>query len=363
MHCAPGHGIGRCRRTDAAMRPLLDTRLIDPSGKEPGLLADLREQRRALLFDLPDLAALPPRILLRVSHVFVTHTHMDHFAGFDQLLACGLGRQRRVVLWGGPGFVDQVEHKLRAYSWNVVHRYAVPLVFDVREVSPAGAGRRAEFSSRASFARTDRPGWQARGDTLLDTPDLRVRACFVDHEMPVLAFALEEKPRVRVAPDRLRALGLTTGPWLRELKRARRSGAPPATPITLRWRDRAGTHATERTLAELAPVVLDVVPGRRIGYVTDLRHSAANADALARLLSDADLLYIESVFLDADRAHALRKNHLTAAQAGALARRLRARAIVPFHFSPRYEGRSAELVQQARAAWGGSVDGFALGYT
>ena len=25
--------------------------------------------------------ALPPRKLLRISHVFVSHTHMDHFAG------------------------------------------------------------------------------------------------------------------------------------------------------------------------------------------------------------------------------------------------------------------------------------------
>ena len=104
------------------MRPLFEATLLNDVFGDPGLYVDLRDARRALLFDFGDLARLPPRKLLRLSHVFVSHTHMDHFAGFDHLLALGLGRMPRLVLWGGPGFVDQVEHKLRAYTWNVVHR-------------------------------------------------------------------------------------------------------------------------------------------------------------------------------------------------------------------------------------------------
>ena len=335
------------------MRALLEPRLIDPAAGEPGLVVDLRDERRALLFDLAELSRLAPRVLLRVSHAFVTHTHMDHFAGFDHLLAVGLGRLPRLVLWGGPEFVAQVEHKLRAYTWNVVHRYEVPLVIEALQLAPDGRGRRARFDSRHGFARSDEALFDVAGDVLHDEATFRVRARFVDHEMPVLAFALEEKARVRVAPDRLAAMGVTSGPWLRELKHAVLSGAPGDTPIDLRWRDRAGAHAMTRRVDELMPLVLDVVAGRRIGYVTDLRYSEANVAQLARLLDGVDLLYIESVFLDADRDHALRKNHLTARQAGTIARRLGARAVVPFHFSPRYEGRTEELVQELRAAWRG----------
>ncbi len=70
-------------------------------------------------------------------------------------------------------------------------------------------------------------------------------------------------------------------------------------------------------------------------------------------LSGVDQLFIESVFLDADLAHAQRKNHLTARQAGQIAHEVGARAVVPFHFSPRYGGRAAEIAAEVRAAWSG----------
>jgi len=338
------------------MRTTLEPRLVDPSGLEPGLIVDVRDQRRALLFDLGDIAHLAPRLLLRVSHAFVSHTHMDHFAGFDHLLALGLGRVRRLVLWGGPGFTDQVEHKLRAYTWNVVHRYEVPIVIEAHALAPDGTRTQARFDSTERFARTDLAGEAAAPlgtDVLLDEPLFRVRGAFVDHEMPVLAFAIEETAQVRVAADRIAARGLATGPWLRTLKDAVLAGADDDTPIDVAWRDRDGAHAERHSVGALRPLVLDTVPGRRIGYVTDLRFTERNLEQLAGLLGDVDLLYIESVFLDADRDHALRKNHLTARQAGTIARRLAAKRVVPFHFSPRYRGSEGLLRAEVEAAWQG----------
>lgn len=52
--------------------------------------------------------------------------------------------------------------------------------------------------------------------------------------------------------------------------------------------------------------MLEVVAGQRIGYATDLRYTFANEDVLAQLMPDVDHLFIESVFLDADREQALR---------------------------------------------------------
>jgi len=335
------------------MASLFDHRLVNDAFGDPALYVALREQRRALLFDIGDIAALRPRELMRLSHVFVTHTHMDHFAGFDHLLAVVLGRKPRLAFFGGPGFAAQVEHKLRAYTWNVVHRYELELLIAACELGADGQARWTRFSSRREFAREDGERFAIAGDVLHEEPLFRVRARFVDHGIPCLAFALEEKARIHVTAQRLATLGLTSGPWLRELKRAVLAGAAGDTPIHVQWRDARGEHETTRRVDELRPLVLEVIPGRRIGYVTDLRYGEANIAALSLLLADVDELFIESVFLDEDRAHAERKNHLTARQAGDIARRVRARAIVPMHHSPRYEGRAAELVAQARAAWGG----------
>jgi ribonuclease Z len=164
------------------MRLLCEPRLVNDACGDPGLYGDFRDERRALLFDLGDITVLPPRMLMRLSHVFVTHAHMDHFSGFDHLLRVVLGRKVAVVLSGGPDFIAQVEHKLRAYTWNVVHRYEVELVLEVREIGTDGRGRRASFSSRRRFEREPGAPFDVADDVLHDEATFRVRGRFVDHE-------------------------------------------------------------------------------------------------------------------------------------------------------------------------------------
>src|SRR4029453_4437093 len=336
------------------MRALFEPRLVNDAFGDPGLYVDFRDERRALLFDLGDITCLPPRKLMRLTHVFVTHAHMDHFSGFDHLLRVVVGRKEGVVLLGGPDFIEQVEHKLRAYTWNVVHRYEVNLVIDVREIGTDSRVQRALFSSRTQFAREPCASIELQDDVLYDETTFRARGRFVDHDIPCLAYAIEEKAHLRIDKDRLIALGLGPGAWLRELKHAVLTGAPGETPIELQWRDRHGEHVVTREMGQLIDVVFDLVPGQRIGYVTDLRYTEPNTEALSQLLANVDLLFIESVFLEEDAAHGARKNHLTAHQAGQIARRVNAKTVVPFHFSPRYEGRSAELIAEFQAAWSGS---------
>ncbi|MBK6336990.1 MAG: ribonuclease Z [Betaproteobacteria bacterium] len=340
------------------MHCLFDSSLVNDSFGDPGLYVDFRDQRRALLFDLGDVSGLPPRRLLRLSHVFVTHAHMDHFAGFDHLLRVVLGRKAQIVLVGGPGFVAQVEHKLRAYTWNVVHRYEVPLLIEARELGVDGGGACARFSSRSGFEREpDAPLTiaAAAGDVLHDEPAFRVRARFVDHGTPCLAYAIEEKLRVGIDKDRLLAQGLAAGAWLGRLKHALLTGQSDDTLLDVQWRDRQGEHATRRALGDLRSLVVDIAPGQKLGYVTDLRYTEENVEALVQLLAGVDQLYIESVFLDADAQHGARKHHLTARQAGRIARRIGARMVVPFHFSPRYQGRAQALVDELQAAWAGPL--------
>ena len=75
------------------MRTLFHPTLLHPPTGDPGVWIDLPDEGRAVLLDLPSIAHVPSRKLLRLSHVVVTHTHMDHFVGFDQLLRVALRRE------------------------------------------------------------------------------------------------------------------------------------------------------------------------------------------------------------------------------------------------------------------------------
>ncbi len=337
------------------MRPIFQPRLVNGPFGDPALFVDILFERRALLFDLGDIAALPPRKLLRTSHVFVSHTHMDHFVGFDRLLRTCLGRERPLSLYGPDGFIDRVEHKLAAFTWNLVERYAVDLGFSVHEVTQAGVLRRATFSSRERFVRRDLAAVPLGNGPLFAEPAFDVRCTVLDHDTPCLAFAVQEAMHVNVWRNRLADLGVEAGPWLREAKRAVLAGAPDDTRILACRAGTNGAKVHEIALGALRSSALQVVPGQKIAYVTDAAYHADNVARIAALAAGADLLFIECTFLEADAADAARKCHLTAGQAGRIARAAGASVLVPFHFSPRYSGREAELRSEAQAAFGGIV--------
>ncbi len=314
------------------------------------MLVEFLFERRALLLDLGDNAALAPRSLLRVSHAFVSHAHMDHFGGFDRLLRLCLGRPKALHLFGPAGFADRVAGKFAAYTWNLVPGYANDFTVTVTEVHDGGRARRARFRTRTGFAREDAGECALADGVLLAEEGLRVRAAVLDHGTPCLAFAVEEPAHVNVWKARLEAMGLTTGPWLRDLKRRVLRGEPDDTPVAAACPGRGDGERTV-TLGELRARALSVVPGQRVAYVVDAGFTPANAERVVALARGADTLFIEAPFLDADAALAAQRNHLTAGQAGRLAAAAGAKRIVPFHFSPRYAGRAAELAQEAENAF------------
>jgi ribonuclease Z len=325
--------------------------LINGAFGDPGLLVDFKFERRALLFDLGDLGRVPTRKLLRISDVFVSHTHMDHFVGLDRLLRVALGRAANIRLFGPPHFIEQLEHKLSAYTWNLVEGYAVDFILTAHEILPDWSVRAARFQSRKRFAREALTEQTASDGLLLSEPQFRVRAQFLDHKTPCLAFAFEECVHVNIWKNGLAELGIPTGPWLKELKAALLAGANDELPITARWRDRQGSHERVLPLGELRARAVRLTRGQKVCYVTDAAYTQQNSQRIRALAANADLLFIEAAFLDQDAGIAQSRCHLTARQAGTLGREAGVSAIVPFHFSPRYEGRSAELHAEVEAAF------------
>ncbi|HEY9421810.1 MAG TPA: MBL fold metallo-hydrolase [Thermoanaerobaculia bacterium] len=335
------------------MKPLLHPRLVNDPFGDPGLYVDFLFERRAMLFDLGDLSPLSPRQLLKVSHAFVSHTHMDHFAGFDALLRILLGRDKVLHLYGPPGFIDRVEHKLAAYTWNLVANYESDFVVRVTEVDLEGGSSSAELRSSAGFRRVPL-GLKSSGDgVLLDEDTFQIRAAVLDHQIPCLAFALEEKFHVNVWKSGLEELGLPTGPWLRDLKSAVARGEPDEMPVPVSWREDGSVRQRVVSLGELRDKVLRIVPGQKLAYVTDAGYTPENAEAIVELARGADTLFIETAFTHEEERRAAEKYHLTARQAGWLARAAGVKRLIPFHFSPKHSEEEERLVREALEAFEG----------
>ena len=338
------------------MRPTFHPDLVNGSAGDPVLFVDCLFEQRALLFDLGDIRALPPRKLLRISDVFVSHAHMDHFIGFDWLLRILLGREKDLQLFGPPGFLDQVENKLRAYTWNLVHNYLNNFTLHVSEMDGRGAGHRASFRCLTAFRREDETAVNCPENVLLDEPMLQVRCRLLDHGgIPCLAYALQEQAHVNVWKNRLQQLGLPVGAWLRDLKQAVLRNEPEQRQIRVTWREDEVEQQRDVTLAEMK-TVLRIVPGQKIAYVTDVAWHQDNVANIVELAQRADLLFIEATFMERDAEHGRRKFHLTARQAGKIARSANVGCVIPLHFSPRYAGADrASLRAEVAAEFGGKV--------
>ena len=339
------------------MRPDILPRLVNGAQGDPALYAPFKYERRALLFDLGDLYPLSPRSLLKVSHAFVSHTHVDHFVGFDQILRLHLGREKSLVLYGPPGFVSNVEGKLRGYSWNLVKNYPYDFRLEVYELGPE-LPEAAGFACRDAFARRSIQPLPSLSDgaVILDETGLQVRAALLEHDIPCLAYSLQEKQHINVDKVRLESLGLRVGPWIRHLKESIRRGDPEDTAIPVPSGPQ--THELTRTipLGILQKDVLRMSRGQKIGYVTDADFTDANVRKIVELICGADILFCEAAFSERDRARAKQRRHLTAHQAGLVAKMAGVSRLVVFHFSPKYHGRPDLLYEEAKQAFGKTVE-------
>lgn len=318
---------------------------------DPALYVWDTGSKQAVLVDCGDLSRFLPRQLLRVSHIFLSHCHMDHFCGFDHFLRIHMGKGKKVVLMGPAETSDRVEGKLRGYTWNLV--FDQDLAFEVHDLDfETGRRRIVDFSARNGF----RPANAREEDfdpalPLYDAGAFRVRATPLDHLTPSLAFVVEQRPSVQINRHATGEMCLPVGPWIGELKRLYYVGRLHETVEVP-----GETGETTRFVArDLAARLFTSRPRQKIAYVTDGAAHPANEARLLSLVAGADLLFHETCFLEADRALADSTCHFTARFAGALARKARVKRLVPFHFSKRYISRPGALVDEASRAFGGEV--------
>jgi len=335
--------------------------LINDASGDPGLFISFAFNRRAVAFDLGDIAALSPRDSLKISHVFITHTHMDHFAGFDRLLRIMLGRSKTLYLYGPEGFLRNLEGKLSAYTWNLVQKFTNQLIIYATELTETKRITR-RYACRDGFQPDSGP---QPSDALpllplrvlYQEPSFNVSASILDHGIPCLGFSLKENFRINIRKERLEALGFVPGPWLQRFKQAVYDGQDPEWIVPVMQGKNHSPNFRHYTIKELLQEIAMVGKGQKISYIADAAYHPANVEKMIGLAKDADHLFIEAAFLEKDREHALKKHHLTARQAGEIAGKASVRRFTLFHFSPRYQHSEKLFYTEAMEAYSEQLKG------
>jgi len=330
------------------LKPLLHAELINDPFGDPALFVEILWEHRALLFDMGEIGSFRPAKLLKISHAFVSHTHIDHFIGFDTLVRLMLNREKAWKVFGPQGFLANVQGKLSGYTWNLTEGYPFSVI--AAEVHPDRILSQT-FRSQHRFIPEEQKEGAFTG-ILEEDSQLKVSAAHLDHFIPSLAFALEERFHINVHKERLAERGLSIGPWLKEMKDALWRGEPGNLRLKVPLEGRGSVGEREFSLDDLKETVT-LTPGQKIAYVADCRFTEENLRRIIQLAGGADLFFCEAGFLDRDRDRAEERGHLTAHQAGELARRARVKKLQIFHFSPKYEKEAEGMFQEAEEAFRG----------
>jgi len=298
--------------------------------------------KEAILFDCGYLFPLRLRHLQRISSIYVSHTHFDHFMGFDQFLRVNMEQERRVEMFGPRHFIEQVYHKLKGYTWNLCE--SIKLDFLVRELEEE-CYREALLVGKDAYELRQVEERALAADLITDNELYRVRFAILDHRIPTLAYSLEEKNVFRVRKEELDLLELSPGPWIKDLKE--KAPTPGDSPEEL--------HLQGRTYrrSEIERRVLEEKPGKKISYVVDTIYNRETARKVQELIEKSDAFFCEMAYLASEQDKALTNYHLTASQAALLARDGAGKKLHPLHFSKRYDKRYYELVEEGRAVFPG----------
>ncbi len=285
-------------------------------------------RKRAVLFDCGRLGNVDNSELLDISDVFVSHTHIDHFSGFDRFLRGCLASGNTIRFFGPEGFIGNVEGRLAGYNWNLIKDY--DLTFYVAELTPGG-NRAAVFSAREAFARREAEAPEGEVDL---GEGFSLGYEFFDHGgITSVGYRVREPVNISVMKNRLKDEGLLSGAWIKELKNALRNGMKPDTLI------KASTPEGEKEipLNRLEKAVVEYKKPQDVTYITDIAPSFENYAKAVKFASGSCLLIIEAVFMKAEVLHAAVKNHLTLDLAKDIFLRSGSDFVRFHHFAPRYD--------------------------
>ncbi|MCQ2611987.1 MAG: ribonuclease Z [Treponemataceae bacterium] len=237
----------------------------------------------------------------KINAIFISHTHADHVTGLPgiMMLSSQVDRTEPLYIYGPPKTAEYVESSRKVLDMYINY----PVI--VKEVLEPGIVHSGE--------------------------DFYIRAFPLKHTKTCVGYTLEELDRPgEFNPKKAMELGVPCGPLFSKLQHG--ECVTTESGLVVRPEDVMGTRR----------------PGRKLSYVTDTQY----LPSIAKEVQGSDLLFCEGMFAEEFADQAAEKKHMTASQAGTIARDGNVDQMALIHYSPRYTDKELEpLLREAQGVF------------
>ena len=227
----------------------------------------------------------------RLTRILITHWHGDHILGLPGLLqTLALNNYSKTLHVYVP---ERTKHFM-----DLIFRIFVfqgKIKFEIHEVK----------------------------EKFLETKDFILKAQKMSHTTPTLAYSFIEKDKLRIKKQKLRKLKIK-GKIISELQKGK----------NIVWQGKK-IKAKEMTYLQ---------KGKKISFIFDTEINP-NCEKIAK---DSDLLVSEAVYAENEKELAKERKHLTASQAGIIAKKSKVKQLILAHLSQRYENNEKIILNEAK---------------
>lgn len=320
--------------------------LKSQSNEDICILIKLDNHTGNYICECGDASKLTVKECQNTNAIFISHTHIDHFVNFDFILRHQIGIGRKVVVCGPKGITQQVQAKIKGYTWNLIEEGAI--IYEIREIIDETTIQKSQLvpplweiepletqtSQISQLTNQDSSYPMIGSNPIFEDTRFKVHFTILDHKTPSIAYLFQEEDSVNID---IAESGFRGGIWVRELKTA------------FEENDKSKSITIDDKTYQAKDLfhLLKVKKGDSLGVVMDHAVDKSNHQKIEHLFKDCNKVFIESFYKEADKDFAKSNFHSYSLESAKIMRKCGVKEAIPVHFSRKYsEQEVAELIEE-----------------